>query len=54
MNSSNRAPISYNKDSYSRGVGTPLKCKPDEELNGLLCYPKCKVNYLGDGPGKIH
>ena len=45
-----RPPKSYPKKYYSRGPGKPLGCKPDEELSGLLCYPKCKSNYTGDGP----
>jgi hypothetical protein len=46
-----RAPIvSHAKKSYGRGVGTPMGCGPDEELNGALCYPKCKSGYHGVGP----
>jgi len=39
------------KQSYGRGVGVPLStCSPDQQLNGLLCYPKCKDGYGGAGP----
>ena len=26
-------------------------CPKDEDKSGLLCYPKCKENYSGLGPG---
>ena len=42
--------ISCAKDSYGRGAGYPLKCKPDQEMSGLLCYPPCKEGYSGNGP----
>ncbi len=45
-----RPPKSHSKKSYSRGDGSPLKCKPDEEESGLLCYPKCNSTYTGEGP----
>ena len=45
-----RPPKSHPKKSYSRGDGSPLKCKPDEEASGLLCYPKCNSTYTGEGP----
>ena len=45
-----RPPKSYSKKSYGRGAGEPLGCKPDEELNGLLCYPICRDGYGGNGP----
>jgi len=25
-------------------------CRPDEDLVGLLCYPKCRRGYVGNGP----
>ena len=42
--------ISCAKDSYGRGAGYPLECKPDQEMSGLLCYPPCKAGYSGNGP----
>jgi hypothetical protein len=33
-----------------RPVGPLNSCKPDQEKNGALCYPKCKENYKGVGP----
>jgi len=45
-----RPPKSYSKKYYGRGAGTVLSCKPDEELNGLLCYPLCRDGYGGNGP----
>lgn len=35
------------KNSKGRGIGTVLtvKCNPDEEQSGLLCYPKCRDSY---------
>jgi len=48
-----RQPISYNKDSYGRGAGIPLTCRPDEDLSGLLCYPKCNSTHKGEGPGEF-
>ena len=39
------------KDSYGRGVGEVLSvCKPTDEMNGALCYPKCSDGYYGVGP----
>ena len=38
------------KNSYGRGAGIPMVCGPDEDLNGALCYPKCKPGYTGAGP----
>lgn len=40
------------KKSYGRGVGTVLipTCNSNEELNGLLCYPKRRSGYGGVGP----
>jgi len=36
------------KRSYGRGVGKPLEmCLNGTELNGALCYTKCKSGYLG-------
>ena len=36
--------------SYGRGVGEPLGCADNEEMNAGLCYPKCQVGYKGVGP----
>lgn len=33
------------KDTYGRGVGTPMVCGPDKERKGELCYPKCREGY---------
>lgn len=45
-----RQPYCY-RQSYDRGVGAPLStCGPNDEKNGLLCYPKCNANYGGAGP----
>ena len=39
------------KGSYGRGVGKPLStCPPNTDKNGLLCYPKCKNDMVGNGP----
>ena len=35
---------------YERGSGESLSCTPEEELNGLLCYPICREGYGGAGP----
>ena len=42
--------VSCTKKSYGRGVGKiPLTCRADEDLNGLLCYPKCKKGFKSAG-----
>lgn len=33
------------KDTYGRGVGTPMVCPDDKERKGALCYPKCREGY---------
>lgn len=38
------------KDTYGRGVGTPLSECVGSEKNGLLCYSYCKAGYTGVGP----
>jgi len=39
------------KTAYGRGVGKPISvCRPNEEQNGLLCYPFCQEGYKGVGP----
>ena len=45
-----RPPKSYTKKSYGRGTGVALNCKENYELNGLLCYPMCQEDYVGNGP----
>lgn len=36
------------KDTYGRGVGTPMICGPDKERKGALCYPKCRTGPNGE------
>ena len=37
--------------SYGRGAGKVIRfCRPDQEKNGALCYPKCNEGYYGLGP----
>jgi hypothetical protein len=38
------------KDSYGRGVGSPMGCPPDQEKDGALCYNNCQGGYNGIGP----
>jgi hypothetical protein len=39
------------KKSYGRGAGVPITtCAAGLEKSGLLCYPKCKSGYYGEGP----
>ena len=33
------------KDTYGRGLGTPMVCGPNKERKGELCYPKCREGY---------
>lgn len=40
----------YLRDSYGRGVGTPLVCSKSYEQDGGLCYDKCDPKYNGVGP----
>jgi hypothetical protein len=36
-------------ETWGRGLGTiPLSCRSDQELNGLLCYPKCQDGYTSN------
>ena len=42
--------VSCTKNSYGRGAGYVLQCKPELEMSGLLCYPPCKNGYAGNGP----
>lgn len=39
------------RGSYGRGAGDVLSaCRPGEERNGALCYPKCNSGFSGNGP----
>jgi hypothetical protein len=38
------------KNSYGRGAGFVLQCRPGTEQNGALCYPQCNSGYYGVGP----
>jgi hypothetical protein len=40
--------IAAAKDTYGRGVGTPMICGPDKERKGELCYPKCRTGPNGE------
>lgn len=40
----------YFRDSYARGIGTPLVCSDSYEQDGALCYEKCNYKYNGVGP----
>ena len=43
--------VSCQKDSYGRGAGVPMICKPEEEYDAGLCYTPCKnERYNGIGP----
>lgn len=42
--------VSCQKNSYGRGVGTVLTCRPGLEMSGALCYPPCKAGFHGAGP----
>ena len=46
-----RVPYCY-RQSFGRTAGEfpNAGCKADQELNGALCYPKCKPGYVGNGP----
>lgn len=38
------------RQSYPNGAGEPYACPADKERNGLLCYPKCRPGFAGNGP----
>lgn len=39
------------KPSFGRGVGVPPNsCRPDQEYDAGLCYPKCPAGFGGVGP----
>jgi len=44
-----RDPDTYAKDSYGRGAGTALICRPGTEQGGGLCYPPCGDGWNSDG-----
>ena len=44
-------PDSKTRNSYGRGVGTPIDACPEgKEKDASLCYPNCKTGYKGIGP----
>jgi len=43
-------PQVYAKDSYGRGVGLPLTCPSDKEMDAGLCYWPCSGASHGVGP----
>lgn len=45
-----RGPHTVAKNSYGRGVGTPMTCGPNQEMDAGLCYNKCPANTVGKGP----
>ncbi len=44
------APLAPPKISYGRGVGVPLVCASNEDLDAGLCYDRCQEGYDGVGP----
>ena len=36
------------KDTYGRGVGTPMVCGENKERKGALCYPRCRTGPNGE------
>lgn len=40
----------YFRDSYGRGIGTPMICSKSYEQDGALCYDQCDPKYNGVGP----
>lgn len=38
------------KNTYGRGVGTPMICAPGLEEDAALCYKPCDASYHGVGP----
>jgi len=40
----------FAKQSYGRGVGTPMVCQPDQVYDAGLCYPPCDSSQDGVGP----
>lgn len=39
----------FSNESYGRGVGSLMQCKPGEENIGGLCYSACPANYTNAG-----
>lgn len=39
----------FGKDTYGRGVGSPMSCVPGREQIGLLCYDNCPAGFRNDG-----
>jgi hypothetical protein len=42
--------VGCTKNSYNRGVGGPMTCQPEQEMDASLCYPKCGPDAKGVGP----
>ena len=42
--------LTCNKKMLNRGMGHPLTCKPEEDQELLVCYPKCTGGTWGLGP----
>ncbi|CAF0920047.1 unnamed protein product [Adineta ricciae] len=40
----------YLRNSYGRGIGTPMICSSRYEQDGALCYDQCDEKYNGVGP----
>jgi hypothetical protein len=40
----------YTKSAALNRYSSALICAPDQEQNGLLCYPKCSASTYGVGP----
>jgi hypothetical protein len=38
------------KEGYSRGVGSPPSCAPDQQYDAGFCYTPCRPGYSGAGP----
>lgn len=39
----------FAKDSYGRGVGSPMTCPASKQQLGALCYGDCPAGYQADG-----
>jgi len=40
----------FAKQTYGRGVGTPMVCSPELQYDAGLCYPECGPDSNGVGP----
>ncbi len=49
-NACDSTPLAPPKVSYGRGVGAPMVCAPNEDLDAGLCYDRCQDGYDGVGP----